>query len=263
MAIDMMPGFGAFTQSSASWTPANLVYPGVWYDAKDAATITEEGGNAILQWNDKSGNARHLTGSSGNPLRWNDVDTITGDGTGLSVLLTGDLYPADFLRDGVKGTLAGVVAYTSGLRVMGYKNSYSAAGGRLGFEGANRIDWGNDDTSTGTGGSVRSWSASLTTSFKVLSVRHSGTAITVRLNGTQVGSLATTAIFATPETQGKIGLFGTVDGEQSVSQIKSFLIAGDSDSTSEQKIEGYLAWRFGLEGSLDAGHPYKSAAPTL
>ena len=29
-----------------------------------------------------------------------------------------------------------------------------------------------------------------------------------------------------------------------------------------QKVEGYLAWKWGLEGDLLAGHPYKDAAPT-
>ena len=29
-----------------------------------------------------------------------------------------------------------------------------------------------------------------------------------------------------------------------------------------QKIEGYLAWKWGLQANLPSGHPYKSAAPT-
>jgi hypothetical protein len=30
-----------------------------------------------------------------------------------------------------------------------------------------------------------------------------------------------------------------------------------------QRVEGYLAWEYGLEGDLDPAHPYKSAAPTI
>lgn len=33
-----------------------------------------------------------------------------------------------------------------------------------------------------------------------------------------------------------------------------------SDADTE-KIEGYLAWKWGLEGSLPGGHPYKSSPP--
>ena len=32
---------------------------------------------------------------------------------------------------------------------------------------------------------------------------------------------------------------------------------------NRQKLEGYLAWKWGLQGSLPGGHPYKSAAPTV
>ena len=34
------------------------------------------------------------------------------------------------------------------------------------------------------------------------------------------------------------------------------------ETTPRQKIEGYLAWRWGLQSSLPPGHPYKTAAPT-
>ena len=31
------------------------------------------------------------------------------------------------------------------------------------------------------------------------------------------------------------------------------------DDTDRQKVEGYLAWKWGLQASLDASHPYKDA----
>ena len=41
------------------------------------------------------------------------------------------------------------------------------------------------------------------------------------------------------------------------------MITGSSLSTSDrQRVEGYLAHKWGLTGSLGAGHPYRSAAPT-
>jgi len=30
---------------------------------------------------------------------------------------------------------------------------------------------------------------------------------------------------------------------------------------TRQKLEGYLAWKFGLEGNLPTGHPYKGHRP--
>jgi len=39
------------------WTPAQIS-TAAWYDADDASTITHTT-NAVTQWDDKSGNARH------------------------------------------------------------------------------------------------------------------------------------------------------------------------------------------------------------
>ncbi len=55
------PGGGA-------WSPLDLgdsLY--AWFDAADAATITDAGAGAVSQWADKSGNDRHVTqGTGGN-----------------------------------------------------------------------------------------------------------------------------------------------------------------------------------------------------
>jgi hypothetical protein len=39
------------------------------------------------------------------------------------------------------------------------------------------------------------------------------------------------------------------------------VVRGAVDLTTRQKIEGYLAWQWGLEGDLPVDHPYKSAPP--
>jgi hypothetical protein len=46
------------------WTPPSVAGLAWWYDASDAASITASAG-AVSQWNDKSGNARHLTQATG------------------------------------------------------------------------------------------------------------------------------------------------------------------------------------------------------
>jgi hypothetical protein len=32
--------------------------------------------------------------------------------------------------------------------------------------------------------------------------------------------------------------------------------------SARQRVEGYLAWKWGLQGSLANGHPYKDSPPT-
>lgn len=60
----MNPALALLMQAKAAasaWTPAGLSGLAAWYDASDASTITDAGGGAVSAWNDKSGNARHLT----------------------------------------------------------------------------------------------------------------------------------------------------------------------------------------------------------
>ncbi len=40
-------------------------------------------------------------------------------------------------------------------------------------------------------------------------------------------------------------------------------LTGTTNDIDRQKMEGYLAWKWGLQGQLPAGHPYKDAAPTV
>ena len=47
------------TISSTPFAPTHALALMAWYDASDASSITHAS-NIISQWNDKSGNARHL-----------------------------------------------------------------------------------------------------------------------------------------------------------------------------------------------------------
>ena len=44
--------------------------------------------------------------------------------------------------------------------------------------------------------------------------------------------------------------------------IAEILVGGSTlDTNQRQKIEGYLAHKYGLTGNLPSDHPYKTAAP--
>ena len=66
-----------------------------------------------------------------------------------------------------------------------------------------------------------------------------------------------------------IQLWGRSDGNGYCGvQGANFAIASRAEndnltSTEMAQLEGYFAWYYGLQGNLDAGHPYKSAAPTV
>lgn len=53
-------------------------------------------------------------------------------------------------------------------------------------------------------------------------------------------------------------------GQMFSGTMHEILILTDNASTSDrEKVEGYLAHKWGLEGDLPSGHPYKSAPPTV
>ena len=76
---------------------------------------------------------------------------------------------------------------------------------------------------------------------------------------------STTNSIATPDNT-NIGY--SIGGQYSVSRrmngvIGEVIMVQTTDTTTRQKIEGYLAWKWGLTSSLPADHPYKNAAPTI
>jgi hypothetical protein len=74
---------------------------------------------------------------------------------------------------------------------------------------------------------------------------------------------STTNTIATPDNT-NVGY--SLARQYTVSRASNIVIAEvimvqSTNTTTRQLIEGYLAWKWGLQGSLSVGHPYISAAP--
>ena len=59
----------------------------------------------------------------------------------------------------------------------------------------------------------------------------------------------------------RIGNTGEVTTQQ-YDMYEMLQYDGEITTTQRQQIEGYLAWKWGLQSNLPAGHPFKTAAPT-
>lgn len=104
-----VPGGGTDTLGivvGTEWSPASITTQ-LWFDANDAGSITIATG--VSQWNDKSGNARHVTQATGanqpayNSVQLNGLATLSFDGTDDCLRKTG----------GVTGLLQNVGAATT------------------------------------------------------------------------------------------------------------------------------------------------------
>jgi hypothetical protein len=88
-----------------------------------------------------------------------------------------------------------------------------------------------------------------------------GTTNTLYLNGSSAASASCTGNFG--YTAYGIGAAPAFPAEWLQGYISEIIIYNASLTTTQrQKIEGYLAWKWGLESTLPGGHPYKTAAPT-
>ena len=247
------------------WTPANGGVPtALWLDADDATTITKDGGNLVSQWNDKSGNARHVTqataanqptyqaaGLNSKPSLYFDaasryltsaaVSAHSGPWSVFAVAKQAGTGPGIILaQDGDSGTrIAHYARFNSSSDIL-----------PIPFNSA-----GTPFFPTMTG--------AVTSPCIVGSVCSSSSA-TAYLNGaggTATGITGTLATGSRPITVGRIDISGAesyLNGQ--VSEI--ILVPSAVSEAVRQKFEGYLAWKWGTVASLPSGHPYKSAAPT-
>ena len=239
-----------FVWNEGFWTPELLGADlALWLDADDSSTITLNGSN-VAQWDDKSGNDRHATQptAASQPTYlatgFNGKPTLTWDGTDDAMLLSMSLPETDLNLFAVADLNA--VAQNDYILDIGSVRRTFATSGQI-FAGS----WNPAAASITTGGQ------------RIYGFTTGPTNQIVYSDGTAVSTLA-----AVPAAlvDGAVGLgnrfLGTAFGP--VGDMSELVfVSGTLSDTDRQKLEGYLAWKWGLETNLPADHPYKSAPPTV
>jgi hypothetical protein len=252
----------------ALWTPAALGTDVVgWYDAQDATTITQAA-SAVSQWTDKStasdkiGNATQATGAQ------QPAYQATGLGGSPAVYFAGNqsMTLADLSS---RSWTAAEVFY---IRKLDADPPVIAQEGaplfstRAGAAPASNEPYSDGNIYLGTfvgGGYARQDSVGNPTQSlavpRIIQVRSAPNDFQYWIDGAQFYTTASNT-FGLP-TETRIGvsagsyLFKGHGGE--------IIICKRVLTTLErQKVEGYLAHKWGLTANLPAGHPYKSAPPT-
>lgn len=242
------------------WTPSRTSTH-LWLDAADASTIfdaasggslTADGG-FVGRIEDKSGNARHATQSTSanRPVR-----------SGASISFVD------------KWLSIPVSAWAINRLLIGVFNSSGTGWISGGFINIQSTPIDNPELRWGTGASGDNcghywnggYAVSNTTSYGLstssvhaTTVATDGT-LTQWRNGTQSVTGTRTASWSTINefTIGKFITFLAQTGRAGT--LRELIVCNPSD---RQITEGYLAWKWSLQSSLDDGHPYKSAAPTV
>jgi hypothetical protein len=237
------------------WGP-NQITTEAWYDAADVSTITESAG-AVSQWDDLSGNTNDLTQGTGSAQPSTGVATI---GDLNAILFDGtddDLRNAAFSLSNLDisvfmarryVSLAGrIIALTRPTQTQGLLNGFAFSGTTEAFGIRHpenvAMTW-SGNTSDGIVGYVKegnnreAWLDGVS-------------------QGTRTGSVTTWTII-------QAALGSQYGSPYANAELGEVIILGTNATTeTRQNIEGYLAWKYGLEGNLPSDHPHKSAAPTV
>lgn len=244
-----------YLTAGQSWTPANVT-TAAWYDAADASSITHVSG-VVSQWNDKSGNARHVlqTTSANRPSysasAWNgsSLPALTFDGT------------SDYLESTSTFTQPTVTMLavfdqaktTSSSRPFGVRTPTTNSKNNFSFDSDNSLRYDGAFT-------VGTIAASIGKHFRIAS--RTSSAQTDFVDGTQN---INASVALTTNTSGYINVgnpVATYAGPFSSKVAEAILISSTISLATQEQFEGYFAHKWGLTGNLPAAHPYKSSAPS-
>lgn len=247
------------------WTPSKIKTR-LWLDANDASTITLNG-STVSQWNDKSGNSTHVSQSTGsaqptyNATGFNGKPTLSFDGgdnlvSTLNHGLTGDIEFSLFMVQTMPySSLQLYISWgvNATNQVFTWMCTLSTASDRMAGFG-NYTDLATFTPSTPTSPHFMSICRTGTTKDS-WTIHQDGNSLTPVTSGESAINVGNSPFY--------VGSF--VNGAFKFTGIMSEVIVIPSNVTNtyRTKIEGYLAWKWGLQANLPSDHPYKSSAPKV
>jgi len=223
-----------------------------WWDASDAGTIHTGAANRIQTWDDKMG-TNNLSAPS----------DVTRPGTGTTTENSLNVLTFDGTQAMLKSSASGMPTAAQGRTIaITVKQTAGTAAIYTHFVGGT-TDFELSESGTfkifgrGTHGTVAG-----SDNFVLLS----GVA-TTNLRAIYKNGTAGTPDSSSDANSGTVDLIqlGFAAGGAFImaGTIGEILVMTGTGDTNRIIAEGYLAWKWGLDDDLDAGHLYKSAPPTF
>ena len=253
---------GFFQNVLGDWTPAAIT-TALWLDAADVSTMIIAS-TAVSQWNDKSGNSRNFSQATAErqPLYQefgiNSKPSVAFTGSNENFMTASSVLPS--------GSTAGSIFWVQTTEAdpsTSSNNQGSLITNTWGGAGSdNHIPWSDGNIYFAGFSTTRSNlgnpSPSLTAP-RILSHESTNGNVKFYIDGISLFTSASNT-FSNPTSTKRIG--GTVS-YKFTGQVAELIVLSNIPTTTErQLIEGYLAWKWGLEANLQSNHPYKNAAPT-
>jgi hypothetical protein len=248
---------------AVGFSPLNISGLQLWLDGSDSSTLSLSG-TTVTQWRDKSGLGNNTSARGG-------TNTYTTNAiNGLSAVSLNNSWLAGPFATSYTGTQVQAFAVAT-------LTTSSGAYGRalsLGRSGVN--DYNATDTTfmicrnTGQNVMIGRNSSYLTVNLPAYSTpfivqsSHNGATESIGLNGTLTPSTQNTGVAG----NFNINFYGigtntnTGDATYWAGYIGEVLYyTGLLTTLQIQQLEGYLAWKWGLQSLLPSGHPYKNSPP--
>lgn len=248
------------------WSPEDLASrAAVWLDADDFATITTQAGYQVSQWRDKSvfGHDVSQGNSSLQPV-YNAAGWSNGKGQiEFDEYVAGKAHSLgrNVTSDGINGS-----AYTLFVAVnaRSIDSAEWISTHRDTNAKENRYQMNNNSvrvrSDNSNGGSAN---ATYAAGEQIVQFTLDAESSYVRRNGTQIAGNSGTYIPAALTGDFAVNGRSSTDGSYGMSgDIAEFILLTENpDTDTLQNLEGYLAHKWGLTGSLPADHPYKTDPP--
>jgi len=253
------------------FVPTSIGSAKLWLDANDpSGTGTDPvNGQAITTWVNKTTGFLNLTGSASISNYGGRNSMIFPPTTGRMYTTTSSvsmpsvtcfmvwLQTAQHHNNGLFGLGNGAISWQEDL--LGFFIDAGAGVPMPGGVSAYRIYGGSV-----VGSSYITANSTEVVPLNILEITTDGATTSVYANGTLLQSASQSKSWGGLVTSFGFGEYFTVSGGGPPdTYISEFLIYGSVlTATQRQTIEGYLAWKWGLQSTLPAGHPFKTAAPT-
>jgi hypothetical protein len=247
-------------QQRVNWDPS-LIATALWLDAADETTIQTVSGT-VNQWNDKSGNSRNAAQGANRPAltvnALNGKNAVTFDGTSnlltinSSFLATANLLIICVAKEN-NGGFGGIITSKSGGSTDG-SPALNITASRL-YE----IDPG-----VGNGDPAFTLSSTTTgTVWRLIAGQIlSSTSTLIAIDGTTEATSSNTITFANTDSTTVLGKYRVGDNNFGAFDLAEIIVlTSGSTLDNRQKLEGYLAHKWGLTANLPANHPYKVSRP--
>lgn len=268
----MLPGMIPVIGKRIPWSP-DLLSPRVWLDTT-LSTITKDGSNQVSQWNDISGNGRHATQATTLRMPIHNVANNTIEMSATTRFLAAGTSPGYLPTGASNWTFAAVFRFptipTSTASMITVYRQGSAANDsdvRLGIglfnTPFNKFKYAHYFNSDLAG----SLTPVINTDYIAIWTYNDtvGQGKRLYVNGTlDATSTYVNQNLSTSPSYYSLGSDPVEAADRGVSHQKTNIaFTGELSLSDRQKVEGYLAWKWGLTGILPVGHPYIFAPPYL